>query len=180
MRILWAILLGGLIAGALDIVYAFVVYGPLSYGLTPQEVLQSVASGWIGRDASRAGGVDTAVLGLGSHFLIATLMAAVYMLTAQSFSALTSKAVLWGFIYGLILYVAMNYVVAPLSAAGGDGHFAASLGEIGSRLQASFSDIRPRWDANYPWMIPGTIFTHTVLVGIPIALVAKRFAPQSD
>jgi hypothetical protein len=91
---------------------------------------------------------------------------------------LTQKAVLWGFIYGLILYVAMNYVVVPLSAAG-DGHFAASLGEIGARLQESFSDIRPRWDANYPWMIPGTIFTHTVLVGIPIALVAKRFAPHS-
>jgi len=25
-------------------------------------------------------------------------------------------------------------------------------------------------------MIPGTIFTHTVLVGIPIALIARRFA----
>lgn len=180
MRILWGILLGGLIAGALDIVYAFVVYGPLSYGLTPEQVLQSVASGWIGRDASRAGGMDTALLGLGSHFLIATLMAAVYVFAAQSFSVLTQKAVLWGFIYGLILYVAMNYVVAPLSAAGGDGHFAVSLGEIGSRLQDSFSDIRPRWDANYPWMIPGTILTHTVLVGIPIALAAKRFAPQSE
>ncbi len=180
MHILWGILLGGLIAGALDIIYAFIVYGPLSYGLTPQEVLQSVASGWIGRDASRAGGWDTAMLGLGSHFLIATLMAAVYVLASQGFSVLTQKWILWGFIYGLILYIAMNYVVAPLSAAGGDGHFASSIGEIGSRLQDSFSDIRPRWDANYPWMIPGTILTHTLLVGIPIAWAAQRFAPQSD
>jgi len=180
MQILWGILLGGLIAGALDIVYAFVVYGPLSYGLTPQEVLQSVASGWLGRDASRAGNWDSATLGLASHFLIATLMAAVYVFAAQGFRVLTDKAILWGFIYGLILYVAMNYVVAPLSAAGGGGQFAASFGEIVARLRESFSDIRPVWDARYPWMIPGTILTHTVLVGIPIALAAKRFAPHRD
>ena len=65
MRILWGILLGGLIAGALDIVYAFVVYGPLSYGVSPRAVLQSVAAGWIGRDASRAGGWSTASARLG-------------------------------------------------------------------------------------------------------------------
>lgn len=172
MRILGAILLGGLIAGALDIVYAFVIYGPLSYQMTPQEVLQSVAAGWIGRDASRAGGWNSAMLGLGSHFLIATLMAAAYVLAAQRFAVLKQKWVLWGFIYGLILYVAMNYVVAPLSAAA-TGQF-AGLSEIAPRLRDSFSDVRPRWDPHYPWMIPGTLFTHTVLVGIPIAWAAQR------
>ena len=176
MRILCGILLGGLLAGAFDIIYAVVVYGPLSYGLTPQEVLQSVASGWIGRDASRAGGMETAALGLGSHFLIASLMAAVYVFAAQSLKALTKSWVLWGLVYGLILYVAMNYVVAPLSAAGGNGHFAGDVGEITSRLQDSFSNVRPRYDANYPWMIPATILTHTVLVGMPIAWAAQRFA----
>ena len=175
MRMLLAILLGGLLAGAFDIIYAFIVYGPASYGLTPQEVLQSVASGWLGREASRAGGWNTAVLGLGSHLLIAMLMAAAYVFAAQRFAVLKQKWILWGFIYGLILYVAMNYVVAPLSAAGGDGHFASSVGEIGTRLQNSFSDVRPRWDPHYPWMIPATIFTHTVLVGIPIAWAAQRF-----
>ncbi|MEQ1489731.1 MAG: hypothetical protein ABL932_04200 [Terricaulis sp.] len=177
MRILFAILLGGLLAGAFDILYAFVIYGPLSYGLTPQEVLQSVASGWIGREASRAGGWDTALLGLGSHFLIATLMAATYVFAAQRFDVLRQKWVLWGFIYGLILYVAMNYVVVPLSAAS-TGHF-ASLSEIAPRLQEAFSDVRPRWDPHYPWMIPGTIFTHTILVALPIAWAAQRFKSQS-
>lgn len=180
MRILWGILLGGLIAGALDIVYAFVVYGPLSYGVSPERVLQSVAAGWIGREASQAGGWNTALLGLGTHFLIATLMTAAYVLAAQSFKALTKSPILWGFIYGLVLYVAMNYVVVPLSAAGANEHFAANFGEAMTRLQEAFSTIRPRYDADYPWMIPGTIFTHTVLVGIPIALIAKRFASQSD
>lgn len=178
MRVLWGILLGGLLAGAFDIIYAFIVYGPLSYGLTPQEVLQSVAAGWFGREASSAGGWTSALIGLGSHFLIATLMAAVYVFAAQSFKALTTSWILWGLVYGLILYVAMNYVVAPLSAAS-TGHF-ASGDEIASRLQDSFSGVRPHYDPNYPWMIPGTIFTHTVLVALPIAWAAKRFASQSD
>ncbi len=177
MRILWGILLGGLLAGAFDIVYAFVAYGPLSYGVTPEQVLQSVAAGWIGRDASRAGGAETAALGLASHFLIATLMAAFYVFAAQRFRALTTKWMLWGFVYGLILYVVMNYVVVPLSAAGGDGFAGA---DALSRLQDAFSELRPRYDANYPWMIPATIFTHTVLVGVPIAWATRRFAAQSD
>jgi len=179
MRILWGILLGGLIAGALDIIYAFVVYGSLSYGVSPERILQSVAAGWIGREASQAGGMSTAALGLGSHFLIATMMAAVYVLAAQSFKPLTRNPLLWGAVYGLILYVAMNYIVVPLSAAGANGHFASSLGEASERLQASFSEIRGGAE-DYPWMLWGTIFTHTVLVGIPIALAAKRFSPQSD
>lgn len=175
MRILWGILLGGLIAGALDIIYAFIVYGPLSYGITPQQVLQSVAAGWIGRDASRAGEWGSALLGLGTHFLIATLMAAVFVLAAQSFKALTKNAILWGFVYGLVLYVAMNYIVVPLSAAG-TGEFASGFDEISSRLQDSFSKVRGGGGEDYPWMLWGTILTHTVLVGIPIAWAAARFS----
>jgi hypothetical protein len=178
MKIVWSILLGGLAAGALDILYAFIVYGPLSYGVSPEQVLQSVAAGWIGREASRAGGMETAALGLGSHFLIATIMAAVYALPATRISALTKQALLWGLVYGLVLYVAMNYVVVPLSAAGADGHFAASAEEAISRLQAAFGAVRPHFDPDYPWMLAGTIFAHAVLVGMPIALIAKRFLHQ--
>lgn len=178
MRLLIAILLGGLSAGLLDIVYAFVVYGPLSYGLTPEQVLQSVAAGWIGRDASRAGGVETAALGLGTHFLIATIMAAVFVFAASRASALTARPILWGFVYGLGLYVTMNYVVVPLSAAA-TGEFPAGADDIAERLGTSFSMLRPRFDPAYPWMIPGTIFTHTILVGVPIALIARRQLQQA-
>jgi uncharacterized membrane protein YagU involved in acid resistance len=180
MRILLAILLGGLIVGALDIIYAFIVYGPLSYGISPERVLQSVAAGWIGREESRAGGINTAALGLATHFFLATSMAAIYVFAAQSMKALTKNAVLFGFIYGFILYVAMNYVVVPLSAAAANGHFAVNLAEASLRLQESFSEVRGGGGDDYPWMLWGAIITHTVLVGIPIALVAKRFAPQSD
>lgn len=178
MRLLTPIFLGGLCAGLLDIVYAFVVYGPLSYGLTPEGVLQSVAAGWIGRDAARAGGVETAALGLATHFLIATLMAAVFVLAATRAPALSRAPLLWGVLYGLGLYVTMNYVVVPLSAAA-TGAFPASGAEIADRLRTSFSMLRPRFDPDYPWMIPGTVFTHTVLVGVPIAVIARRWSQQA-
>lgn len=69
----------------------------------------------------------------------------------------------------------MNYVVGPLSAAGAAGHFAVSGAEVSERLARAFSTLRPV-DPDHPWMLPATIFTHTVLVGLPIALSAKRFA----
>jgi len=174
-----AILLGGLAAGALDIIYAFVVYGPLSFGMTPVQVLQSVAAGWYGRKASMSGGTPSALVGLCTHFFIATTMAAVFVLAAGRIRAFSRAPILWGFAYGLILYVVMNYVVAPLSAAGPAGHFAASGGEVSERLTRAFSKFRPD-DPVHPWMLPATIFTHTVLVGIPIALINARFNPPLD
>lgn len=173
MKIISAILIGGLAAGVLDIVYAFLVYGPLSYGLSPADVLHSVAAGWIGGEAASAGGWNTALLGLGTHFMIAALMAAAYVLAASRSRALTEHAILWGIVYGLLLYVVMNYIVVPLSAAA-TGGFASGPAEAAQRLQTAFSSLRPRLDPDHPWILPGTIFTHTALVGVPIALAAKR------
>ena len=176
-RIVIAVLLGGLAAGVLDIVYAFIIYGPASYGLSPTAVLRSVAGGWIGREASMAGGWNTAFLGLATHFGIAIVMAAVFVLAAARIGALTERPVLWGFLYGVVLYVAINYIAVPLSAAA-SGYFPASVAEIATRLMEAFSTVRPRYEAEYPWMIPATIFTHTVLVGVPIALITKRLVPN--
>ena len=68
-------LAGGLLAGVLDIVYAFVWLG--ASGRTPEFVLQSVASGWLGR-AAFTGGMGAAALGLASHLGISVGAAAVY------------------------------------------------------------------------------------------------------
>ncbi len=171
-RILKIALIGGLVAGVLDILYAFIVYGPLTYGMTPLAVLQSVAAGWTGREAAMAGGWATGAIGLASHFAIAIIMAAAYASAAGRFRALTARPVLWGFVYGLLLYVVMNYVVVQLSAAGADGHFVADAADAAARLRRAFGALRPA----APMLLLGTLFTHTVLVGIPIALVARRFA----
>jgi uncharacterized membrane protein YagU involved in acid resistance len=179
MKAVTAILIGGLIAGALDILYAFAVYGPLapSLGLpsssTPIEILQSVYGGWVGRETSAAGGMTTAILGACTHFGIAIVMAAVYAVLFARPGA--SNPILWGFIYGLILFVVMNYIVVPLSAAA-DGHFTNGADAL-ERIQTA---VGRTLKFKYPLLTAGTIFTHTVLVGIPIAWASAKFGNQQD
>jgi hypothetical protein len=74
MTIPKAICWGGLIAGVLDAVDGVVAYG--FKGLSPIQVLQSIASGSLG-PSSFQGGFGTALLGTVFHFLIAFVAAAV-------------------------------------------------------------------------------------------------------
>ena len=138
---------GGLAAGALDLIYicSFVA---ILYGIGPQRILHSIAAGWVGRDAARAGGAATAALGFVSHFAIAAVMAIVYYLAAIRLPALVRHPWRYGALYGLVLYVAMNYVVVPLSAAG-DGTLKA-----------------------WQWLDLAHVAAHVVLVGIPCALAS--------
>src|SRR5688500_10439844 len=120
-----AILTGGLVAGAFDITYAFITWGIL--GLTPIQIGQSVAAGLLGREAAFAGGVPTGLLGLFLHFCIAIGMAAVYYALAKRIPLLVDRAILSGAVYGLGLYLFMNFVVMPLSAIGQFGGGGGSM-----------------------------------------------------
>jgi hypothetical protein len=107
-----AILMAGLIAGALDITAAIVFFGPR----VPVRILQSVATGVLGR-AAFSGGATTAILGTGLHFLIATGAAAVYYLASRRLAVLRESPWLAGPLYGTLVYLFMARVVIPLSAA---------------------------------------------------------------
>jgi hypothetical protein len=109
------ILLAGLVAGVLDISDAILFYGVRNH-VAPMAILQSVASGLLGRSAFR-GGLGTAAMGLVMHFCIATFWAALFILIARSVPALRRHAVASGMIYGLIVYAIMNYLVLPQTHA---------------------------------------------------------------
>jgi len=145
-RPLRLVVAGGLVAGTLDIVYACVFWA-LKRQVPVQRILQSVAAGLLG-DASFAGGRATAALGLLLHLLIALSMSLVYYLVARRWSLLRQRPLLCGAGYGLLLYVIMNYVVVPLSAA------------------------RP--GSKDPLWIALSIAVHALLIGIPIALFARH------
>jgi hypothetical protein len=140
------VLAAGLLVGTLDIAYACVFWA-LKAGVPSMRILQSVAAGLLG-EAAFAGGAATAALGLALHFLIATSMAAAYYLASLRVPVLRRDAWPCGVAYGLLLYAIMQYVVVPLSAAGG-----------GSR--------NPLWI----WL---SIAVHALLIGLPIALVVRR------
>jgi hypothetical protein len=107
-----AVLLGGLIGGAMDITAATTVSA--IYGRPPLVVLQSVASGLLGNNAYN-GGAFSAALGLALHFLIATIWAFIYCALKSSLP-FPKSSIITGLIYGIIVYCIMNFVVLPLSA----------------------------------------------------------------
>lgn len=148
-RALDTILYGGLAVGILDGLFAVIFYG-LILGAAPTRVFQSVASGLLGR-ASFEGGTRTFVLGILLHLVVASGIAAVYYVASLKFRILIRHAVACGLIYGLIAYLVMNYVVIPLSA-------------IGSRPSPP------------PRVFLPAFIAHALLVGLPVALIARRSA----
>jgi hypothetical protein len=107
------VLLGGLIAGALDLTFAFVFYWP--QGATPLRILQSIASGVLGR-GSFGMGFSSAALGAFFHFFISVCAAGIYYLVSLRFSFLTRRVLLSGAIFGILMFLAMHFIVVPLSA----------------------------------------------------------------
>ncbi len=107
-----SIVVGGLVVGVLDLIYAVLVYSPQKPILIPQ----TIASGLLGIK-SYGGGARTATLGVVLHFFIAFGAATVYYLASRKFSFLIDRAILSGFIYGALVYLFMHLVVLPVSAA---------------------------------------------------------------
>jgi len=143
-------LIGGGIAATLDLVYAFVANG--QYGRTPLWVLQSVASGWLGT-AAFGSGMFGGLLGLVSHFTILFAAAGLYFAASRRLPALAVHAVAFGALFGVAVYLFMNFVVLPLSA------FPYRLTYPPLRLLEGFA-------------------SHAMFVGIPIGL-ATRWASKA-
>ncbi|HKT49105.1 MAG TPA: hypothetical protein VJV96_02350 [Candidatus Angelobacter sp.] len=143
-----AIFWGGLLCGVFDITQAFTAWGLM--GIQPVRILRHIASGLLGPAAYR-GGAGTAALGLMLHFVIAFGAATVYYIASRWISFMTEHAVISGLLYGECVFLFMNFVVVPLSRTP-KGHFTLAT------------------------LITGPI-GHTVLVGLPIALSVRRFAP---
>jgi hypothetical protein len=142
-----AIFWGGLLAGIGDITQAFVVFG--YYGARPFRILQSIPRGIFGARTFQMGWTS-AILGIVLHFTIAFTAAAVYYLASRRMRGLVERPVLFGLLYGEVVFLFMYFVVMPLSAIG------------------------------FPKFSTATYITgplgHTVLVGLPIALMVRRFS----
>lgn len=137
--------LGGVAIGTLDLAFAWAFWQ--SHGVTPMRILQSVAAGVLG-EASFAGGTASAALGACLHYFIATMFVVVYRLVGLRHAGLRRHPVSHGLAYGLLLYLAMNFVVVPLSAAATPGF------------------------GNLPW-VASSVAMHAVF-GVMCALFARR------
>ena len=143
---LLAVLSGGLVAGALDIVFAisFAAYN----GTPPLRLLQIVASGLYG-DAAFAGGASMAALGLGLHFGMSVLWAGVFLALAWLKPAIAHYPYLSGIAFGVVVFVVMRLVILPLSAF---------------PYPVTFKPLATTLD----------LLSHTLLFGVPIALAIRK------
>jgi hypothetical protein len=146
-----AILYGTLTVAFLDGLYAVIVFG--IRGVRADRVFQGIAAGLLGRDAFR-GGLTTAGLGLALHVFIALVVVVVYYAVSARMRILRSRPLVYGPIYGVLVYAVMNLIVIPLSAGGGGRY---SL-----------------------WPVLGGLMIHVLGVGLPAAYfaAAHRRAPQ--
>jgi uncharacterized membrane protein YagU involved in acid resistance len=115
-------------------------------------IFQSVAAGLLGRTTAYEGGTKTFLLGILLHFVVASCIAAVYYVASRILPVLIRHAVVSGLMYGMIAYLGMNYIVVPLSAI---RRFPGP-----KKLSIFLTEI----------------IGHALLVGLPIALLARRSA----
>ena len=141
------LLIGALVAGTLDILYA-IGFSYFRSGVAPSRVLQFVASGALG-PAAFEGGRMTAAAGLGFHYLIAFIFTTIFFAAAAAQPGLRQRPLAAGALYGLAVYGVMNYVVIPLS-------------QIGPR------------PAGAAIVVVTGILVHMFFIGWPIALSARR------
>jgi uncharacterized membrane protein YagU involved in acid resistance len=110
-RVLKSLIYGGLIAGTVDIGAAAIINA-----INPLIILLAIASGLLGRPAFQ-GGAGVMVLGLLLQWGMSILIAAFFSGAASLWPVLARRWILWGAIYGVVVFIVMNYVVVPLSAA---------------------------------------------------------------
>lgn len=146
--VLLTMLLGAAVAGALDLAYALTYW--LIRGVTPEHLLQTIASGLLGVSAYE-GGAATAALGFFAHFFIAAIFAAAYYGLSRLLSVTITHAYPCGIAYGLLVFAVMNFIVLPLSAF-------------------------PH-EVKYSLIGTGTnLLSHMFFFGVPIALAARKAA----
>jgi len=108
--------IGGLIIGLLHlIIQAWFVFSFLGKTLF-MSVLQYIASGAMG-NAAFAGGLATALLGVILEFLMTIIIAGVYILGVDRIPFLRRYVIAGSLLYGFGVFIVMNFIVLPLSAA---------------------------------------------------------------
>ena len=144
-----AVFWGGLISGVLDLIYA--TASVVLRGYSAIVLPQAIATGLLGVNSFK-GGVRTAILGVALEFLITFVATAVYFAASRKLTFLIRHAVRWGLLYGAAIYLFMNLIVVPLSAA-------------------------PKFDHTWASRV-SDFLVHLFFIGLPMALAVRRYSTR--
>jgi uncharacterized membrane protein YagU involved in acid resistance len=112
-------------------------------------VLQSVASGLLGRESYK-GGLKTAALGAVVHFSIAFVACTIYYVASRKIKVLRQRPIVCGLLYGVAVYLFMYLIVLPLTF---HRSFVQSLSAVAT-----------------------DVAIHMFCVGLPISLAIRRYS----
>ena len=104
------LLLTSMMTGTLDAVAALLI----SHKIPAAFIFKFIASGWFGPDAFK-GGTVMVLWGLLFHYLIATIFTIVCFLVYPVAAGILKNRYLIGIIYGLLIWVIMNFCVLPFT-----------------------------------------------------------------
>jgi hypothetical protein len=146
--------IGGLIIGLLHLIIQVGVVYDLLLKSPFIGSLQYVTSGVMG-DAAFAGGLATALLGLILEFVMTIIIAGVFILSADRIPLLRQHLIPGSLLYGFGVFIVMNFIVLPLSAA-------------------------PPLPAPPMWLFIEIILEHILLIGLPLGILVQWFANTND
>lgn len=145
--ILRSIVLGGMFIFIIQLIHSWIVTTLIQK--TPFILVwQYIASGALGM-AAFEGGIATALLGVFFHLIISFAIAAVFFLSADRIPLLRRYAIAGSFLYGLGVFIVMNMIVTPLSAA------------------------PPLPAPTLPWLIEA-IIEHVLAIGLPLGILVRQ------
>ncbi|MBZ0295261.1 MAG: hypothetical protein K8L99_22045 [Anaerolineae bacterium] len=147
--LLRSIVVGGGIIFVLQLIHTWLIYSVLQ-GNPFIGSLQYMASGALGESAF-AGDTGTALVGVLFHLIVSLVIAAVFILSADRIPFLRRNIIAGALLYGFGVWIVMNFIVLPLSAA------------------------PPLPAPPTPWLIEG-IIEHMLAVGLPLAILVRRSA----
>jgi hypothetical protein len=142
--------IGGIITGLLHLVVQIGIVFGLILKTPIISSLQYVASGAMG-DAAFTGGLATALFGLVLDFIMTTIMAGVFIFGADRIPLLRRHVIPGSLLYGFGVFIVMNLIVLPLSAA-------------------------PALPAPPMWLFIELILQHILLIGLPLGILMQRNA----
>ena len=142
------IALGGLIIGTADAIIYHWFYLSVLGGSPLTIVYQYIASGALG-EAAFAGGLATALLGVLFHYLISLIVTSIFILSARRVYLLRRYAIIGSLLYGFGVFIVMNVLVIPLSAA-------------------------PPLPAPTTSQLIVNILDHMLIVGLPLGILVRR------
>lgn len=144
--ILKAILIGGLVGGFLDLLFAVSFAG--YNGVAPNRIFQTIASGLLG-EAAFSGGSGVAAFGIGCHFALSVLWTAMFAIAAWRLPVLARRPFMAGPAFGLVVFLGMRLIVLPLSSY----PHAVTFKPLATVLD---------------------LLSHMLLFGVPIAMIVSR------